>query len=461
MFTSRSFSSNSVRPHDSKYWAAYKSSADSSRRQAALLDMSHTPAEDLDFSVLFPVLDAGNHKLETKVDWTFDPGRFSVTSLEAYEAGAEVHNNYGIWKGNSELLLGYGFCIQENPNDTVMLTLKPPSSDLQADLRTVHPGYFHPSGEWAGEKATFHIQSPVLSADAESKDHVFTSLPEPLLELLIYMLHHERGLPFTLIEQPHQYLLSPDLQSGSKYKPFLARAMVQSLAPKLAKLQSTTLLASPSNHKQVTAAIYRQSQIQILDLNIGALKAYTRSLLQPPSAPGPHVVTLEGLLGFFAHHAINPQSHMVFLRGISASAGSVPLAILRQSGWEEDLFVLLLCAMLLDALPAAAIHTLTPPPILPSWVSLSPSQILSLLNSSSSNPDPAPADDLMEIVHAAAAVTTPASSEPPSLWTDPRWSAALIASFGGAMVQSQSFLMAIPDKQGRDEVRTVVYVHGP
>ncbi|KAK3096331.1 hypothetical protein LTR53_019401, partial [Teratosphaeriaceae sp. CCFEE 6253] len=67
--------------------------------------MSHAPAEDLDFSVLFPVQDAGNHSNDAHVDWAYDPGRFSVSINEAVEAGGEVFNNYG-GKGNEELLMG-------------------------------------------------------------------------------------------------------------------------------------------------------------------------------------------------------------------------------------------------------------------------------------------------------------------------------------------------------------------
>ena len=55
MFTSRSFSSRAITPAESKYWTAYKSAADG-RRQTVLMDMSHVPAADLDFSVLFPVV---------------------------------------------------------------------------------------------------------------------------------------------------------------------------------------------------------------------------------------------------------------------------------------------------------------------------------------------------------------------------------------------------------------------
>lgn len=128
MFTSRSFSSRAIHPQDSKYWTAYKHGADG-RRQTALLDMSKAAPDDLDFPVLFPVLDMMNHDLNSRVHWNFDPGRFTVSIGDAVSDGAEVFNSYGP-KSNDELLLGYGFCIPNNTNDKVLMTLKAPPGKL-------------------------------------------------------------------------------------------------------------------------------------------------------------------------------------------------------------------------------------------------------------------------------------------------------------------------------------------
>lgn len=153
VFTSRSFSSRSLRPHDSKYWTAYKNGIHG-RRQTVLLDMSHASAEDLDFPVLFPVIDILNHAHSARVHWAYDQGRFSLTLLDGAKAGFEMFNNYGP-KRNDELLLGYGFCIPNNPHDRALLTLKAPLEQLQQDVRRVQPGYFDESGEWSSEKVCF------------------------------------------------------------------------------------------------------------------------------------------------------------------------------------------------------------------------------------------------------------------------------------------------------------------
>jgi hypothetical protein len=36
--------------------------------------------------------------------------------IDSNAQGAEILNNYGSSKPNEELLLGFGFCIDDNPN---------------------------------------------------------------------------------------------------------------------------------------------------------------------------------------------------------------------------------------------------------------------------------------------------------------------------------------------------------
>jgi hypothetical protein len=68
-----------------------------------------------DFSVLMPIFDIANHSLESKIIWdsTSDPESCQLKNEEAYLPGQQIFNNYGK-KTNSELLLGYGFIIDES-----------------------------------------------------------------------------------------------------------------------------------------------------------------------------------------------------------------------------------------------------------------------------------------------------------------------------------------------------------
>lgn len=88
--------------------------------------------------ILFPLADLANHDPEAKRTWKVDkssdstntttlPVADSTAPLEAFQIfaedeippGHEVFNNYGSTKYNSELLLGYGFCLPDMKNDYI------------------------------------------------------------------------------------------------------------------------------------------------------------------------------------------------------------------------------------------------------------------------------------------------------------------------------------------------------
>jgi hypothetical protein len=88
--------------------------------------------------VLLPGLDSLNHKRAQPVSWsvTFPTGsggplttasvaRQPTISLILHTetaAGQELFNNYGS-KPNAELILGYGFSLSNNPDDTILLKI--------------------------------------------------------------------------------------------------------------------------------------------------------------------------------------------------------------------------------------------------------------------------------------------------------------------------------------------------
>ena len=75
--------------------------------------------------MLLPIVDLLNHGNRTKVEWSTDKtGSFCYTNLQNdIPEGAEIFNNYGA-KSNEELLYGYGFTVEDNEFDTVLLVLK-------------------------------------------------------------------------------------------------------------------------------------------------------------------------------------------------------------------------------------------------------------------------------------------------------------------------------------------------
>lgn len=82
----------------------------------------------LDEVILLPVIDFLNHEPSANVEWSVsntDSTNYFNLKSNSLEAGLEAFNNYGR-KGNEELLLSYGFCIENNQADSCALRLKLP-----------------------------------------------------------------------------------------------------------------------------------------------------------------------------------------------------------------------------------------------------------------------------------------------------------------------------------------------
>ena len=415
--------------------------------------MSSVLAEDLVFPVLFPGLDAANHDHNAKVEWTYDPDQFSLTLAESgtgVEAGNEVFNNYGP-KGNGELLLGYGFCIPNNPNDTVAMTLKQPSPSLQKELKATPPNYFIENGIWSAEKLTFYLTRP--PSQLENPEAIFQHLPEPLLELLLYVLFDEYKQlePYTSIDQPLHHLTFP-ASPGRKHAPHIARMILSSLSHKLQILRSNTPSTEPHNAKQVQAAIYRSGQLAILTSLTAALQNYIDSLLwafnphRPSEQPsGPCLLSLSTLHALLLNHeVIGPE----FLKGAEANTNSSDLPTLCNAGWEEDLWVLLLCCTLLS--PALQ----QPEKV---WLRAALSDYFNFFHSETDVTGKADgaegenAQDLLDFVGTAAEVC-----ERGSVWADERWTVELIAAVGRLALGRDGFQVMVDDGEGGRVLRTCV-----
>ncbi|KAF9505830.1 hypothetical protein BS47DRAFT_1378233 [Hydnum rufescens UP504] len=107
---------------------------------SSLLSASPTTSpSDASYSILLPILDCLNHARRHPVSWLVTSSAPSTPTTTTHNlnksalhatlllrsptlAQTEVFNNYGP-KPNSELLLGYGFIIPSNPEDTIVLKL--------------------------------------------------------------------------------------------------------------------------------------------------------------------------------------------------------------------------------------------------------------------------------------------------------------------------------------------------
>ena len=77
--------------------------------------------DDLATSALVPFGDMFNHDpVGAAATWGYDDDAFTITAVRELAADAEVCIDYGH-KGNSRLLVHYGFCLDDNPHDEAEL----------------------------------------------------------------------------------------------------------------------------------------------------------------------------------------------------------------------------------------------------------------------------------------------------------------------------------------------------
>ena len=74
--------------------------------------------------VLAPFADLINHKSPSQTQWYYDNSldAFVIQALEDIPEGNEIYDSYGK-KTNSQLLLHYGFCLEDNDRNEYYLTL--------------------------------------------------------------------------------------------------------------------------------------------------------------------------------------------------------------------------------------------------------------------------------------------------------------------------------------------------
>ncbi|EIW76691.1 SET domain-containing protein [Coniophora puteana RWD-64-598 SS2] len=99
---------------------------------SSLLDRTPSlESSPTNYPILLPVLDSLNHRRAQPVSWVIGRSSepevstettISIVSHDAFNEGQEIYNNYGP-KPNSELILGYGFSLPNNPDDTIVLQL--------------------------------------------------------------------------------------------------------------------------------------------------------------------------------------------------------------------------------------------------------------------------------------------------------------------------------------------------
>jgi len=415
------------------------------------LNHNDYPEDWKKFSVLFPAIDIGNHNPNARVDWAYDPDRFSLTVSEKIELGSQVYNNYGP-KSSEELLMGYGFCAPNNPYDGLLLAMRPPPPPLQQMLSITHPEYFKESGEWNSEAATFRLLHAKLQEinDASPFDQAWGCVPAPLAELFCYVVQLERGVDVAPIEDAEEYLYRGE---GRRYLPRIALYIMMSLIPKISKLEEANekLPSAPTNHRQASVKIYRDLQYEVINSVQERMANYLKDL-QPEevsSDAGSAIWTFEDAVDLLELEM--PAVHKSFMSGVKYVTGTSKLRKLRGSEHEEYLWTILLCFLYLAC---------TSQPAAPGLIS----QWIQSLVAEYGEPDlqASPSDDDETDEEAAEyldRVKKAAMFLPGSLWTSEAWTADFVLDFGMRISKSQGTYMDIGDEEVGEDVRYVVYLH--
>lgn len=215
--------------------------------------------EKLGLSMLLPVIDSLNHAPETAVFWGTNDSSFLLSIGYPIAKDTEIFNNYGP-KGNEELLMGYGFCLNTFKFDLVTVKLGIPNNKT--------------------------IKESLIQNNIQLEDNHFTeflSLDSPMSEKLLTI--------FTIVSKRDEELLyknSSVLLTRSEALNGII-ALKRALAQKLLNIneqesfltkKEITELGHISKNRYVNATLYRQGQRLILEKSLDSCDAKTSKLIK-------------------------------------------------------------------------------------------------------------------------------------------------------------------------------------
>ncbi|KAJ4989442.1 set domain protein [Stagonosporopsis vannaccii] len=235
--------------------------------------------------ILFPVVDILNHSVTAKVEWEFRPHQsFTLRCLESstFIENEELFNNYAP-KQNDELLLGYGFCLLDNPIEQFALKLA-----FQPELMQ----YATQMGLMKPESVPFGMDTSFLQTDPNKEQHFLRAKGHPFGRYENHVPFF-RGLPpyivhFFFIQTVLSCDIPPDDINTERPGERITLQVLTLLHQALTQRSSTlplTLAAEPKNTKQRFAKTYRDGQAKIIHAVRSELQSAINTLLLPPTSP--------------------------------------------------------------------------------------------------------------------------------------------------------------------------------
>lgn len=217
-----------------------------------------------DEAMLLPLVDLLNHSPRAKVNWSVSDSFFNFKS-DSLPSSGELFNNYGR-KGNEELLLAYGFVLENNESDSSALKIKVPAELL-------------PELEKNGVKlpSISDYTSSVVETSSQVKDETTSDYKQYEDGLLFYITKDH--IPENLVLL-FQWLVKNKWETKLTLRMKLAgvNQLRQALDTKHLALSAITVPKDSSQHYH-NIRVYVESQRQIFSASIKNLKRIEKELL--------------------------------------------------------------------------------------------------------------------------------------------------------------------------------------
>lgn len=333
IFSSRSFVSTLIPPE------IYGAKLDEKVKEGRAETWRQFIKKEGPYPVLFPLVDIANHDPKARVEWFADAksevNAVSIKNDEGIKAGEQIFNNYAP-KGNSELLLGYGFMLPENDDFAIEMRGTDPERMAQLNLGSAQAA--------ANGRIMFHIKTKPYP------NHANKTLPEDLQIFEPGLLNMLSDLVMNEREHAEKEKISKLLGEGT-YKEIVNStsagrnfAAVLALMKKRLEILLEKLVRTPSGMKPKPgrtevdaqfvkmAQLYRQGQLKVLVNAIGVLQQRLKAMICEDTAevfkkeewPEDPCLTLSTAYKFLAE--IRPDIYG-WLRAIVCGSSNLPHGI--------------------------------------------------------------------------------------------------------------------------------------
>lgn len=233
------------------------------------------PAADPHLVMLLPIIDLLNHKPNSKVEWSSSSnGNFKFSNLDTHDNDKddnkiEIFNNYGP-KSNAELLMGYGFVLEDNEFESLQLSLSL-GNELKENLKkqwnvglpTVHDYTYNVHDESSNKESLNSIASSDTTVFMLNKFH---PIADGLLELFSFINKNSNDKGLTL----------KNVMNGLNQ---LKQSLEVKYVNKLDKIPTfNEVLISSYNY--ANAKLFRQGQLKIYNLVKNEIKNREKQYLK-------------------------------------------------------------------------------------------------------------------------------------------------------------------------------------